>query len=88
MRAGGVVEVQHLPNTHGHRVQLERGGESRREGRLFPGRKVCDGPSLGGVAQQRVLTRSIFIIVAEVQTNGSAELQHVAPLVFVYHFIF
>ena len=46
------------------------------------------GREEGGVAQQRVLTRSIFIIVAEVQTNGSAELHHVAPLVFVYHFIF
>lgn len=32
VRAGGVVEVQHLPNTHGHRVQLER-GRGRAEGR-------------------------------------------------------
>lgn len=31
---------------------------------------------------------SVFIVVAEVETYCPAELQHIAPLVFVYHFIF
>lgn len=31
---------------------------------------------------------SVFIVVAEVETNRSAELQNIAPLVFVYHFVF
>lgn len=35
-----------------------------------------------------VLTCSVFIVVAEVKTYCPAELQHIAPLVFVYHFIF
>lgn len=36
MRAGGVVEVQHLPNTHGHRVQLERGEGEQKGGEALP----------------------------------------------------
>lgn len=57
------------------------------------GRREEGGGRAGGRGGERdhpqpVLTRSIFIVVAEVQANGSAELQHIAPLVFVYHFIF
>lgn len=52
----------------------ERGKRKQVTWRLFPGRMMCNVPSLGGITQHPVLTRSVFIIVAEVQTNGSAEL--------------
>lgn len=39
-------------------------------------------------AQRPVLTRSVFVVVAEVKVNCPAKLQHIAPLVFVNNFIF
>lgn len=32
--------------------------------------------------------RAVFVVVAEVQMNCPAELQHIAPLVFVDNFVF
>lgn len=75
-------------------VQQEgREGKREREGggwRLFPGRKTGSVGvwEEGQTTQHPVLTCSVFVVVAEVETNCSAELQHIAPLVFVYHFIF
>lgn len=35
----------------------------------------------------QIHTCSIFIVIAEVKINGSAELQNIAPLVFVDNFV-
>ena len=48
-------------------------------------RVQCNGAHRGRTDQ--TLTRSVFIVVAEVCADGAAELQDVVPLVLVHPFV-
>lgn len=39
------------------------------------------------VFAQEILTSSVFVIVAKIQVNGPAELEDIAPLIFIYNFV-